>query len=219
MADKVDFNIDLADLAGFTPSEGLGSNALLKMDGIYTGTIAKVIKQKSKSGNPMFLVQFIVQDVDEKGQSILHNVLVGGKDKNGEGNIKQLGQLMISCGYSVEQVQALAKNGTVPSDAIINALTGKTATFECEAEAYEGRLSSKISNFVTKSKLDEAVAVNAHRKPRRADMAFAGAPAGAAPVIGGPAAGGGLAAIATNGAAPAAVADPLKALAGLQLKI
>lgn len=219
MADKVDFTIDLSELAGFTPTEGLGGNALLKMDGIYSGLITKVIKKKAQSGNPMFLVQQIVQDADEKGQSILHNVLVGGKDKNGEGNIKQLGQLLISCGFTIEQVQALSKSGAVAADGIIQHLLNKTCFFEVEAEPYEGKLSTKITNYVTKVRFDEAIAANAHRKPRRADMAFAAAPAGAQqalPSIGGPAA----SAPALNGAAMAAAskpADPLAALAGLGL--
>lgn len=216
MADSI--SINLADLANYTPTEGLGSNALLKQDGFYTALVTKIVSKKSKTGNPMFTIQQIVQDEDEKGQNLISNVLCGGKDSNGEPLARQLGDFLLSAGFSVEQIRAMSANGTVDSAQLTQHLMNKRVFISCEAEAYEGKLSTKVANYIAKTRYDEAVAANAHRRPHKAVQSFASAPAGAvtgAPNlnIGGPAA----ASPATNGAAPAS--NPLAALQGLQLKI
>lgn len=210
-SDKVSFTVDLGELANYTPTEGLGGNALLKMDGFYSGQITKVLLKKSSTGNPMFLVQQIVQDADEKGQSLLQNVLCGGKDKNGEPLSRQLGQFLTGLGMTQDQIRAFAANGVQDGEALAAKFVGKIAYFSVEAETYESKMSSKINNYISKQQYDDAVAIGAHRKPRRADVSFAGPPAG---VTTGPTNVGGPAA-ATNGAKP----DAMKALAGLGLPI
>lgn len=212
MTEKISFNIDLSELKDFTPTDGLGSNSLLDKDGTYTGLIAKIMLTKAKDGKPMFLVQQIIDDADAKGAMLLHNVLVGGKDRNGDPLIRQLGALMTSCGFPVESIRALSANGSVNADQIVALLVGKRVFFTAEAEAYEGKLSSKIQNYVTKQAYDDAVASNAHRRPRRVnDASFSAAPAGAA------AATAALPGLPAPGAAKAA--DPLQALQGLKLPI
>lgn len=209
MAEKISFSIDLTELKDFTPTEGLGSNSLIEKDGSYTGNITRVMLQKAKSGNPMFLVQQIVDDADAKGAMLLQNVIVGGKDRNGDSLARQLGALLTSIGYSVEQIRGLAANGSIDGEAMAKSLIGKRVYFTVEAEAYEGKISSRIQNYVTKQAYDDAVAANAHRRPRRVtDASFSGAPAGAA---GMPAPTG----TAANGATKAK--DPLAALSGLNL--
>jgi len=208
MAEKVSFSIDLTELKDFTPSEGLGSNSLIEKDGSYTGNITKVMLQKSKDGKPMFLVQQIVDDADAKGAMLLQNVLVGGRDRNGDPLARQLGSLLTSIGYSVEQIRGLAATGNIDGEAMAKQLTGKRVYFTVEAEAYEGKISSRIQNYVTKQAYDDAVAANAHRRPRRVtDASFSGAPAGAA----------GMPAPAGAAATGAKAKDPMAALAGLNL--
>lgn len=211
MADKISFNIDLGELANYTPTEGLGGNSLMKMDGFYSAQITKILLKKSQAGHPMFLVQQIVQDADEKGASLLQNVLCGGKDKNGDPLSRQLGQFLTGMGLSQEQIREFAKNGIVDGEQVAAKFVGKTVYFSSEAETYEGKMSSKISNYVSKQQYDDAVAANAHRKPRRADVTFSGTPAG---VTTGPTNVGGPA--AQNGAGKP---DALTALKALNLPI
>ena len=207
MADKVSFQIDLGELQDFTPSEGLGSNSLMEKDGSYSGTITKVLLQKAKSGAPMFLVQQIVEDADAKGAMLLQNVIVGGKDRNSDPLIRQLGALFTSIGMSVEQIRALAKQGSIDGEVMAKSLIGKRAFFTVEAEAYDGKLTSRIQNYVTKQAYDDAVAANAHRRPRRVNDASFAAPTGAAK--------NGAASGPTGATTP--VKDPLAALGGLNL--
>lgn len=217
MADKIAFNVDLGELANFTPTEGLGGNALLKQDGFYKGHITKIVLKKSSTGNPMWLVQQIVDDEDEKGQSLLQNVLLGGKDKNGEPLSRQLGAFMTGVGLTQDQIRAFAQKGSVDGEQLAQLFIGKPVHFSAEAETYEGKMSTKINNYVSEQQYKDAVAANAHRKPRRADASFSGTPAG---VVSGPTNVGGAGALGNiapaNGAGKA---DPMKALAGLNLPI
>lgn len=213
MAEKISFNIDLGELSNYTPTEGLGGNSLMKQDGFYSGQITKILLKKSQAGHPMFLVQQIVQDADEKGASLLQNVLCGGKDKNGDPLSRQLGQFLTGMGLSQDQIREFAKNGIVDGEQVAAKFVGKIVYFSAEAESYEGKMSSKISNYVSKQQYDDAVAANAHRKPRRADVTFSGTPAG---VTTGPTNVGGPAAGAQNGAAKP---DALTALKALNLPI
>lgn len=207
------YMVDLSGLANFTPYEGLGSNALLKQDGFYKALVTKIIPAKSSNGNPMWKVAQTIQDEDEKGQSLISNVLIGGTDIKGESMIRQLGAFLMSVGQPVEAIRTFAKNGSVNVKELAALFVGKVVHIECESESYEGKLSHKVKNYIPPQQYTDAVAANAHRKPRRADMTFAGTPAGAvtasAPV-------GGLTFGGANGAAGAAV-DPIGKLKGLNL--
>lgn len=215
MAEKISITVDLGALADFTPSEGLGGNSLMAKDGSYSGKILKILQKKSESGNPMWLVQQIVEDQDEKGASLLNNVLLGGKDRNGDSLARQLGQFLISCGYTTEQIRGFAKTGSVDGEALANKLcVGKTVYFTAEAESYEGKLTSKVKNYITEQAYKDAVAANAHRKPHNAAVSFAGPPAG---VTAGPTNVGGAAATGAPAGANGAAKDPLAALAGLNI--
>jgi hypothetical protein len=180
MADKVSFSIDLSGLSDFTPVESMGSSSLLKQDGYY-GCIVNTVKLgKSGSGNNKFVIGLTVQDADEKGAQLIADVLVSGVDKNGGLNVRKLGEFMTSMGMTQEQIRAFAGNGTQPGEAVAQQLAGKACYVSVEAETYNGNTRSKVNNFVTKQRYDDSVAANAHRKPHRAQMAFAGAPVGGA---------------------------------------
>lgn len=214
MAEKISFNIDLSGLSNYTPVEGVGTSALLKMDGFYAAAIEKVTLGKSSSGNNKLILTLSVQDADERGQTLVADVLVSGTDKNGNGNIRQLGDLLSSLGMTQEQIRAFAGNGTQSGDAFGASLKGKVAHCNVEAETYDGNTRSRVRGYVTKQRYDDAVSANAHRKPRKADTAFAGAPAGVttAPVT----VNGTVMPAASNGAAKV---DPLSRIAGLNLPI
>lgn len=220
MADKISFVVDFAELANYTPVEGIGTSGLLKLDGFYSLTIHKVTLGRSKeAGNPKFILSTTVNDTDEKGQTIVAEVLAGGKDKNGNPLARQLGDLFHSMGLTMEQVRAMANNGQQQGEAVANMLTGKTVHALIEAETYNGNTTSRVRNFVGKTKYDDAVAANAHRKPRKADTQYATMPAtgtqtttAAAPTISGltiPTA------APTNGAMP----DPMAKLGSLGLRV
>lgn len=216
MAENKSFTVDLSGLSNFTMSEGIGSSSLLKMDGYYALTIAKVTQGQSSTGNNKFILSCAVQDADEKGQSLIADVLASGTTQKGDLNIVKhpmgLGRLLASLGMTQEQVQRYAANGTQPGDAMAAAFTGKTVYVNVEAETYNGNTRSRCQNFITKQQYEDAVAANAHRKVRKADQTFAAAPAG---VTTGP----------TTVAAPAAApapsngVDPLAKLKALNLPI
>jgi len=213
MSDKISFKVDFGEAAGFVPYEGLGSSALLKQDGFYTATIQKVVPGKSKeSGNPKFIFSLVVQDEDEKGQTVIGEALAGGKDKNGNALSRQLWEVFFSMGMTQAQVQGLASNGMQDAEAVANTLTGKTVFINVEAETYKDNTSSRVRGFIAKQRYEDARAANAHRKPHKAATSFSGPPAGAAA--------GGIS-LPTNGIpnGAAKASDPLSRLSGLNLPV
>lgn len=218
MADKINFNVDLSGLASYTPVEGIGSSSLLKMDGFYSAVVTKILLGKSSSGNNKFIVGLAVQDADEKGSTLIADVLVSGTDKNGNPNIRQLGDFLSSIGMSMEQIRAFAANGQQPGEALAGQLQGKTCFPNVEAETYEGNTRSRVRGWVNKQRYDDAVSANAHRKPRKADTAFSG-PAAMGPAMGTST---GPVTVPVTTPAPAAAApaaDPLAKLKGLNLPV
>ena len=215
MSDKVSFKVDFGEAASYTPYDGLGASALLKQDGLYKATIQKVIPGRSKSGNPKFTLSIVVQDEDEKGQSIIGDVLAGGRDKDGNPLSRKLWDVFFSMGMTQDQVRALASNGQQDEAVVVNALTGKTVFVNIEAETWEGKTSSRIQSFTSGQKYADAIAANAHRKPRKADVAFTGAPAG----ISTPAPAASLNGSGSPVASAPAAADPLSRLRGLNLPV
>lgn len=214
MAEKISFNIDFSGLANYTPVEGVGTSALLKMDGFYAAAVEKVTLGKSSSGNHKLIMTLAVQDADEKGQTLVADVLVSGSDKNGNPNIRQLGDFLHSLGMNTEQVRGLSASAAQNGEAFGTQLRGKVAYCNVEAETYNGNTRSRVQGYVTKQRYDDAVSANAHRKPRKADTSFAGAPAGiTASVTTG-------STVVNSAAAPAAAkVDPLSRIAGLNLPI
>lgn len=215
MSDKISFKVDFGEAATYTPYEGLGTSSLLKQDGFYAVTITKVVAGRSKeSQNPKFTIALSVIDEDEKGATLLADVLAGGKDKNGNPLSRQLWDVFHSMGMTQAQVQGLAANGQQDGDVVISTLTGKTVYANVEAETYNGNTSSRVRGFIAGQRYNDAKAANAHRKPRKADVAFSGAPAG-------------IQTPSTTTTAPAGlslngtgkVADPLARLSGLNLPV
>lgn len=213
--DKVSFIIDFSGLANYAPVEGIGSSSLLKMDGFYAASIERVTQGKSSSGNNKLILSLSVQDADERGQSLIADVLVSGQDKNGNPNIRQLGDLLYSLGMSPEQVKAMASTAATPGEAFGNQLKGKTTHVNVEAETYNGNTTSRVRGYISKQRYEDAVSANAHRKPRKADTAIAGAPAGIATPAASVTTNG---TVVTNGSAAGKV-DPLSRIAGLNLPI
>lgn len=220
MAENKSFTVDLSGLATFTASEGIGSSALLKMDGYYALTIAKVTQGQTSTGNNKFILSCSVQDADEKGQSIIADVLASGTTQKGDLNIVKhpmgLGRLLQSMGMTQEQVQKYSANGQQPGDALAQAFSGKTVYLNIEAETYNGNTRSRCQNFITKQQYEDAVAANAHRKVRKADQTFAAPPAG---VTTGPTTIPAPAPVAAPSNGASAAVDPLAKLKSLNLPV
>lgn len=220
MAETVSFRVNLGDLSSYGGiTDGIGSSALLKMDGFYKLLVTKVTPGKSKEGNPKFILSCVVQDEDEKGQPLVTDVLAGGYDKNGKPNIHRLGNFFESIGMTIQQVMAMAANGEQDSTVIANSMNGKIVHASVEAETYQGNTRSNVKGFITTTKYTDAISANAHRKPHKAQQNFAGTPAGVttpAPTAGG---------FALPTSAPATTqagtkaADPLARLQGLNLPV
>lgn len=208
-----DVMIDLSGLADFVPYEGLGSSDLFDKDGSYKFSITKLNPSLSKDGAKDMLVGvFTSMDEDSKGKQIIHNVLCSGVDSNGKPLVRQLGELLISVGYTVEQVRSLAAGGKVKPDQLVPALTGKTCFGAIEAENYEGALTSRIKSFIPQQRYTDAVSANAHRKAHKAQASVSGGVGNTAalPNIGGPTTG--LAPV--GGGMPAPMAVPALGIPG-----
>jgi len=210
-------NIDVSGLSDYTPYEGLGKSDLLSKDGIFLLVINKAVAGTSSESKreKITLALSITEDPEkmDDGKTLVHTVTVGGVDKNGKPMVRQLGDLLLSLGFSVDQIKEFAKKKNADlEDLCKKAITGKHAFGQCAAETYTAEdgqvaVSSKIQNFVPKAKYDEAVAVRAHRKAHRYTD---GAPA-AAGGLGGLGAPAGASTPGANGAAKPASGD----LAGL----
>lgn len=214
MAEKISFKIDLSGLANYTPVEGVGSSSLLKMDGLYSASITKVTLGKSASGNHKLVLSLVVQDADEKGASLIADVLVSGTDKNGNANIRQFGDLLSSIGMTQDQVRAFAANGIKEGDDVAQSMVGKVAYCNVECETYNGKPRSRVQGYATKQRWEDAVAANTHRKPRKSDTSFVSAPATSAPAtVTTPAT------VVTTSTTRVAAVDPMSRLQGLNLPV
>lgn len=208
MADNM--MVDLSDLAGFTPYEGLGSSSLLKQDGSFKVQLTKLVPGKTDGNDGKFKLTYVavVQDEDEKGATLIGDILCSGKDKNGNPMIRQLGEVLLSTGSTLETIRnSLSKQTNVDLNALANALKDKIGYARVEAETYEGRTTSKVKGFITEQAFKDAVAANAHRRPRRDAQPFVSQP-------GQQAANGVL-----NGSTGTKAADPTAQLANLGLKL
>jgi hypothetical protein len=210
MADKVAFNVDLSKLADYTYVEGVGTSTLLKMDGYYSVAVVKLTEGTTASGNHKFIANLTVQDADEKGASLIADILVSGTDKNGKSNIRQFGDFLSSLGFTQEQIRGLAANGQASGAALAQQLAGRTGYANVERNSYDGKTYSRVNGWITQQKYEDAVAANAHRKLPRAEATFS------APSVGMPA----MPAMPNMGAMPAIaqnVPSPQALFAGIQL--
>ncbi len=235
--------IDLGDLKGWTPYEGLGANDHLTHDGLFEFVIVKLKSDVSDGektkGAPMLTVAVDIVDPDNAGKHLVRNVMAGGKDKNGEPLARQFGEFLNSLAqrdakpgepFSKEWIAAtLAAYGQQPLDTIVAQLgiIGRKGIAQIATSYYKQEAKSDIENFKTYAEYDKAKAANTHRKPHRPAPQFSGPPAGFAPTAGAP----GLPALpgmpglpglpglpnGTNGVQAGGVADPLKSMTGLQL--
>lgn len=217
-------NIDISGLGEYTPYEGLGRSDLLTKDGIFILAINKAQASIAReSRREMLTLALTVVDDPEKqddGKSVVHHLVLGGVDKNGKPMIRNLGDLLLSIGYTVDQIKAFANKKAIDLEALCNdtlvkkdkpvRVFGQLAAEPYTADDGTVQTSSKVQNFVAKAKYEEAVAVRAHRKAHR--FGDGSAPAAAAGGLGAPAAGlGAPAAAAANGATKTMSGD----LAGL----
>lgn len=218
--------IDITGLGEYTPYEGLGRSDLFSKDGIFMLAINKAVAGISNESRreKITLALSVIDDPEKQddGKTVVHTLVVGGVDKNGKPMIRQLGDLLLSIGYSVEQIKNFAAKKTIDLEALCKDTLMKgdkpVRVFgQVAAEVFTGddgtiQTSSKIQNFVAKAKYDEALAVRAHRKAHRYGNGApaAGAAAGAVATdasLGAPATGGGL-------GAPGAVAAAAKPAGG-----
>lgn len=172
--------IDVSGLADYTPYEGLGRSDLLSKDGTFMLAINKAVAgvaQESKK-EKITLGLSVIDDPEKQddGKSLVHTVTVGGVDKNGKPMIRQLGDLLLSIGYTVEQIKGMAGKKSLDLEKICAEVLVKKEPVrvfgQVAAEVYtadDGAVatSTKIQNFVPKAKYEEAVAVRAHRKAHR----------------------------------------------------
>lgn len=197
----VDFEFSFAPYKGFQPYTGDGGSDMFPFDGLIEVKVGTITPYRTKGkdgveGKPAVKVHGTAQDSDAGGLRVIDDVLCGGQDRNGEDLGRQFIEFMLSTGTTLESIHKNAESGAKGSiQAIAKGLVGRTAYAEIEADVYDGKQTTKVRNWVTKERYEQAKTIGAHRRPRR--TVAAGAAAGGA----GTAVGGG----AANGVAPAAV--------------
>lgn len=160
--------INFADLADYTPYDGAGSAVLLPFDGMVRAKVIKFKTGSSKGGNKTVKLVLAITE-DNVAGTLYADIPVTGKDKNGEPLIRKFGDFLTSAGKSLDEIKAAAASGQqVPVDTIMEQMIeGSVQVFvEVEASTYNGKRSSKITNFVSPQRFSDAVTAGTHRRPR-----------------------------------------------------
>ena len=213
----LDFVIDTSPLAKWVPFEGDGDAALLSRDGDYKVRVEKITPKNSKKGLGMLRVVGSIADEGDPdfGARVYGYTLIEGLDKNGEPNVRKLGDMLASLGASNEQVQGYAKK-KLTTGAIIKAVTGKVCLARVVADAYEDpetgkvSVSSSVQGWISTEEYERARAAGRTRLPYKNKAKIAAA-------LGGGTTGGGKAngasddALGIGGPQAAAATAPAKA--------
>lgn len=164
--------IKTGGLAGFKMREGDGPSSILEKDGNYQFEISGAESGESQSGNITLKLKLVVQDDDESSALLYSTIPVTGTVEGGrnagEENIKRLGAVLISAGYTQEKVDAIASKGEFDLDILAEELIGRQC-FGFVAQGYNqnGNLQSDIKWFIKKEKYEESrqSGVNFRRVP------------------------------------------------------
>jgi hypothetical protein len=216
MAENTTRGFNFAKGKDFTPYAGEAVDCL-PFDGYVAVALTGSATFDSKPNErgervPMIRINGVVQDEGEgQGMRILSNLHLDGTDRNGGWMGRQFLEFMHSCGTTLETIVKNAESGVVINDA--NLIVKKfmeekrLGYLEVEADVYDGRETTRVKNWISKEKYEQARLVGAHRRKRRA---VGTAPAsGAVANLGG---GGAMPMAAANGTAAAASASALPML-------
>lgn len=190
MADQqnTDFNFYFTPFATYEAYSGEGGSDNVPFAGLVHVNLTSLsaFHTAPKDGSqpkPAVKVGSVIQDEDGKGLRLISTVLAGGKDKNGDDLGRQFIDLLVSSGTTVDAIKKNAQNNVGgPISGILNQLRGRGAYCEIDGDTYDGRETTRVLNWVTKERYEQAKAIGAHRRPRRkvgAAGATPGLPAGA----------------------------------------
>lgn len=190
MADANNKVVDLSGLGGYVHVDGIGTSDLFTHDGIFKMLPLRfkpTLSEGERSKGELMLLASLAADATEDtadsvngGRKIIRNIMCGGKDKNGEPMIRQLGELLESAGWTVEQIREIAKNGSTDGEKLAVYVQNACAAgvyAEVSARSYDGKMMSEITRFVSAADYEAAKKNGAYRKPHNAG---AGATLGAA---------------------------------------
>ena len=168
MAENTSFDFSFAPHKEYTPYSGDASD-MIPFDGfvaVKLGNMKPYLTKEKKF--PALKVASVILDEDGKGLRLVDDVMCGGKDKNGDDLGRQFCDLLVSAGTPVDAIRQNAANGaSAPIEHIIAKIAGKEAYCEIQADVYEGKDTSKVINWITKERYDQAKVIGAHRRSRR----------------------------------------------------
>lgn len=181
----LDFVLDTTPLLKWVPFEGDGDAALLSHDGIYKVRVEKVTPKNSKKNLGMLRIVGTVADEGDPdfGGRVYSYVMLEGADKNGDPNIRKLGDLLSGFGAATDQVQGYGKKKLTVA-MIIKAITGKVGLARLEADVYEDEesgkisISSKVQGWVGTETYEQARAAGRTRQPYKNRTKIAAAQGG-----------------------------------------
>ncbi|APU88858.1 hypothetical protein Rctr197k_027 [Virus Rctr197k] len=209
--ENVDFNFAFAPYKEYKPYEGDGGTDTFPFDGFIAVKFSSFRPYFTKDKKyPALKAAGLAEDDDAKGMRVMDDVLCGGKDKNGEDLGRQFVDLLLSSGTALESVHKNAASNVEGSIKAITAqLVGRIAYAEIEADVYDGKETTKVKNWITKERYEQAKLIGAHRRKRRAVNLQANPAAGGGVPLGGPGAANGTTQPAAAGAPAGGSALPM----------
>lgn len=219
MTENVVRGFNFTKAKDYTPYSGEGGADAVPFDGLVAVTLAGSNTYDAKKNDrnetpPMIRVNAVIQDEDGGGLRLISHLHLDGTDRNGDWMGRQFCDFISSCGTPLENIHKNAASGVNVPDA--NAIVKKymeekrTGYCEIEADVYDGKETTRVKNWVTKERYEQAKTIGAHRRKRRAVNATAPANTGGVNLGGG----GGQAA---NGAATGQATTPSQGSSSLPM--
>lgn len=189
MAEDIDFQFDFSPYKEYVPYSGDGGSDLLPFDGIVTSKIVKIVpyitKSKIHDGKEVgkknaVKVYTVVTDEEgwkdaagvlhtAKGCKLISDVLCSGEDKNNEALGRQLIDLLLSTGTTLEKIhQNAAAGAKMGIKQIGQALTEKACYQRVRAAITNQGKETTDAEFVTPENYTQAKTIGAHRSSRKA---------------------------------------------------
>ena len=170
--------INFGEMKGFEAPTGDGPAASLPFDGYVQANLRKFSFGVSESsGNSVATLIFAINDEGVSG-TLYASMPVSGTYKNRAGEVRpntdQLGNLLLSSGQTIEEIQqAISAGQSKDLGEILNVLVSQKAivNLSVQAEVYQGKEKTKVKGYVTPAFFQEQKSAGTHRRPRAATSA------------------------------------------------
>lgn len=152
MSEEIKIIIDFADSEGYEPYNGDGPKARLPFEGVCKVRYRKFALGKAESsGNDTLTLTCSVAE-DGLGGTLYTTIPISGTRKDGVKNVHKFFDVLTSAGWTMAQIAAFRTEGKkMDVGEIMGKLCAEGALGHVEVadDEYNGKITSKIQNFVT----------------------------------------------------------------------